>query len=62
MRYGGSQAGQIIFLTCDRNNTCPLSNSSKIKKAVQSTIKAKALLLSEGCDITMSINKVLSNF
>ena len=32
---GGSQAGQTIFLTDDKSNTCPLNwNSSKIKREV----------------------------
>ena len=46
---GGNQAGQIIFLTDDKNNTCPLYwNSSKIKKLARSTIAAETLSLSEG--------------
>ena len=33
---GGSQAGQIIFLTDDKSHTCPLySNSSQIKRVVR---------------------------
>ena len=33
---GGSQVGQIIFLTDDKSRTCPLySNSSQIKRVVR---------------------------
>ena len=58
---GGSQAGQIILLKDDKNNTCPLYwNSSKIKRVVRSTIAAETLPLSEGCDLAMCINKLVS--
>ena len=58
---GGSQTGQIIFLTDDKSNICPLYwNSSKIKRVVRSTIAAETLSLSEGCDIAMYINKLVS--
>ena len=57
---GGSQAGQIIFLTNDKSNTCPLYwNSSKIKRVARSTIATETLSLSEGCDVTMYINKLV---
>ena len=57
----GSQAGQIIFLTDDKSNTCPLYwNSSKLKRVV--TIAAETLSLSEGCDLAMYINKLVSEF
>ena len=55
---GGSQAGQMIFLTDDKNNTCPLYwNSSKIKRVVRSTIAAETLSLSEGWNVD---NKLIS--
>ena len=58
---GGSQAGQIIFLTDDKNNTCPLYwNSSKIKRVARSNIAVETLSLSEGCDVAMYINKLVS--
>ena len=39
---GGSQGGQIIVITDGNNNSCPLYwNSSKIKRAVLSTIAAE---------------------
>ena len=58
---GGSQAGQIIFLTDDKSNTCPLYwNSSKIKRVVRSTIAAETLSLSEGCDVAMYVNRLVS--
>ena len=58
---GGSQAGQIIFLTDDKNNTCPLYwNSSKIKRVARSNIAVEILSLSEGCDVAMYINKLVS--
>ena len=57
----GSQAGQIIFLTDDKSNTCPLYwNSSNIKRVVRSTIAVETLSLSEGCDAAMYINKLVS--
>ena len=56
----GSQAGQIIFSTDDKSNTCPLYwNSSKLKRVV--TIAAETSL-SEGCDLAMYINKLVSEF
>ena len=58
---GGSKAGQIILLTDDKNNTCPLYwNSSKIKRVARSTIAAETSSLSEGCDVAMYINKLVS--
>ena len=46
---GGSQAGQIIFLTDAKSNTCPLYwNSSKIKRVAKSTIAAETLSLQKG--------------
>ena len=55
------QAGQIIFLTDDKRNTCPLySNSSKIKRVTRSTITAKALHLSKGCNEAIHINRLVS--
>ena len=58
---GGSQAGQIIFLTDDKSNTCPLYwNSSKIKRVVRSTIAAETLSLLEGCDVAMYVNRLVS--
>ena len=58
---GGNQAGQIIFLTDDKNNTYPLYwNSSKIKRVARSTIAVETLSLSEGCDVAMYINKLVS--
>ena len=57
----GSQAGQIIFLTDDKSNTCPLYwNSSKLKRVV--TIAAETLSLSERCDLAMYIKKLVSEF
>ena len=45
---GGSQAGQIIFLTDDKSNTFPLYwNSFKIKRVARSAIAADTLSLSE---------------
>ena len=44
---GGSQAGQILFLTDNKGHTWPLYwNSSKIKWVVRSTIAAETLSLS----------------
>ena len=57
---GGSQAGQIIFLTNDKSNACPLYwNSSKIKRVARSTIATETLSLSEGCDVALYINKLV---
>ena len=58
---GGSSAGQVIFLTDDKTNTCPLYwNSSEIKRVVGSTIAAETLSLSEGCDVATHVNKLVS--
>ena len=58
---GGSQAGQIIFLTDSKNRTCPLYwNSSKIKRVVRSTIAVETLCLSDGCDVAIYINRLVS--
>ena len=57
---GGSQAGQIIFLTDGKSNTCPLWNYSKIKRVLKSTKAAEALPFLEGCDVAMFINKLVS--
>ena len=43
---GGSQAGQIIFLTDDKSSTCRLYwNCLKIKRLVKSTIAAETFSL-----------------
>ena len=58
---GGSQGGQITFITNGNNNSCPLYwNSSKIKRFVRSTIAAKTLSLVDGCDVAIYINNLLS--
>ena len=58
---GGSQVGQIIFLNDSRNSCCPVYwNSSKIKRVVRSRLTAKTLALSDKCDVTFYVNKLLS--
>ena len=58
---GGSQGGQIIFLADAKNNVCPIYwKSSKVKRVVRSTIGAETLSLSEGCDIALFTNKLIS--
>ena len=58
---GGSQGGQIIFITNGNNNLCPLCwNSSQIKRVKRSTIAAKTLSLVDRCDVTVHINNLLS--
>ena len=58
---GGSQSGQIIFLTDSKNRTCPLYwNSSKVKRVVRSTIAVENLSLSDGCDVAVYINRLVS--
>ena len=57
---GGSQAGQVLFLTDDKSNTCPLYwDSSKIKRVVRSTIAAETLYLTDECDVSIYINRSL---
>ena len=57
---GSSEAGQIIFLSDSRNNCCPVYwNLSKIKRVVRSTLAAETLALSDGCDESFYVNKVL---
>ena len=59
--HGGSQGGQIIVITDGNNNSCPLYwNSSKIKRAVLSTIAAETQSLVDGCDVAIYINNMLS--
>ena len=61
LRNGGSQAGQITFLTDDKSSTCPLYwNSFKIRRVVKSTVTVETVSLSEGCDVTMYIRKLVS--
>ena len=61
LRNGGSQAGQITFLTDDKSSTCPLYwNSFKIRRVVKLTITVETVSLSEGCDVTMYISKLVS--
>ena len=58
---GGSQAGQILFLSDCKNNCFPLHcNSSKLKRVVWSTLAAETLSLSGGCDVTFYVNIILS--
>ena len=58
---GGSQAGQILFLSDYKNNCFPLHwNSSKLKQVVRSTLAAETLSLSDGCDVTFYVNILLS--
>ena len=58
---GGSQGGQIIFITNGNNNSCPLYwNSSKIKGVVRLTITTETLSLVDGCDVPIYINNLLS--
>ena len=46
---GGSQGGNIIFLS-DGSKTCPLQwTSTRIKRVVRSTIAAEALALADAC-------------
>ena len=60
---GGSQGGQIIFITDGNNNSCPLYwNSSKIKRVERSTIAAETLSLIDVCDVAIYINNLLSEF
>ena len=57
---GGSQSGQIVFLSDSRNICCPLyCNSSKIERVVRSTLAAETLASSDGCDVTFYVNKLL---
>ena len=49
---GGSQGGQIIFITGNKNQSCTLAwNSSKIKHAVQSNLAAETLSITNGNDV-----------
>ena len=59
---GGSQVGQILFLTDGKSNTCPLYwNSSKIKRVVRSTIAAETLYLADRWDVSIYINRSLES-
>ena len=54
---GGSQAGQILFLSDCKINCFPLHwNSSKLNWVVQSTLAAETLSLSDGCDVTFYLS------
>ena len=55
--YGGSQAGQILFLDNGESYRCPLNwNSSTIRRVVRSTIALELLSLSDECDVSIYIN------
>ena len=61
MPNGGSRAGQIIFLTNSNNKCCPISrNTSTTKRVVRSTITAETLSLSDRCDISIYVKKLIS--
>ena len=46
---GGSQGGQITFITDNENNSCPVHwNSSRLKRVARSTIATETLSLSTG--------------
>ena len=58
---GGSQGGQIIFITNGKSNSCPLHwNSSKIERVVLSIKAAETLSLADGCHVAIYINNLLS--
>ena len=58
---GGSQGGQIILLADKKNNVCPIYwNSTKIKRVARSTITAETLSLSDACDISIFLSKIVS--
>ena len=58
---GGSQGGNIIFLT-DGSKSCPLQwSSTRIKRVVRSTIAAEALALADTCANTTYLAALVSS-
>ena len=46
---GGSQGGQIIFVSDDRNHSCPISwRSNRVRRVARSTLAAKTLSFADG--------------
>ena len=57
---GGSQGGNVIFLT-DGKSAAPIQwSSNKIKRVVRSTIAAEALALSDACDSAQYLTSLLN--
>ena len=57
---GGSQGGQINFLSDNNNNCCPIAwNSSRIKRVVRSTIAAEIHSLADGFGTTSYFQHML---
>ena len=57
---GGSQGGNIIFLT-DGNKSAPLQwSSSRIRRVVRSTLAAESLSASNGCDSSLYLANLVN--
>ena len=57
---GGSQGGQIVFLTSG-NVSCPIAwKSTKVKRVVKSTLAAETLAFVEGCDVAFLMAKLIA--
>ena len=57
---GESQAGQILFLTNNKKYMSFLLEFIQNKRVVRSTIAAETLSLSDGCDVCIYLNQLLS--
>ena len=57
---GGSQGGQIVFITDNKNRSCPLTlNPSKIKHVVWSTLATDTL--PDGCDRPLFTTQIVDH-
>ena len=58
---GRSKAGQILFLNGDKSCKCPFGwNSSKINLSSMFNNSSRNIIIKDGCDVSIYINKLLS--
>ena len=59
---GGCHGEQIIFITDNKNQSCPLAwNSFKIKYVVRSTLAVEILSVTDGCDISFFTTQIFNH-
>ena len=60
--HGGSQGGQLVFITDKEHRSCPIAwNSSKIKLIVRSMLAAETLSLTDGCDTSFYVTQIVNH-
>ena len=56
---GGSQGGQIIFVSDDRNHSCPISwRSNRVRRVARSTLAAETLSFADGMDTAQFVRRL----